>query len=55
MDGNVARFRQFKRLIGIDGGERPPYVCLGCGSRFEVQYHVCPDCGGYRVEHATDG
>jgi Zn finger protein HypA/HybF involved in hydrogenase expression len=26
------------------------YTCLSCGVSYEVQYHVCPECGGYSVE-----
>lgn len=29
---------------------RGAYQCRSCRSRFEGRYHVCPDCGGYRVE-----
>ncbi|EJN60466.1 hypothetical protein HSB1_10690 [Halogranum salarium B-1] len=28
----------------------PAYRCHGCHTGFDVQYHVCPDCGGYSVE-----
>lgn len=26
------------------------YQCRQCYSQFEVQYHVCPTCGSFRVE-----
>jgi hypothetical protein len=26
------------------------YVCLGCETAYDVQYHVCPECGGFSVE-----
>lgn len=29
-----------------------PYVCLACGSRFEVQHHSCPACGGFDVRRS---
>lgn len=40
------------RLQGLLTDEDPtePYLCPGCGSRFELQYHVCPDCGGYSIQ-----
>ncbi|SFQ18468.1 hypothetical protein, partial [Halolamina pelagica] len=40
------------RLQGLLADEDPtePYLCPGCGSRFELQYHVCPDCGGYSIQ-----
>jgi rRNA maturation endonuclease Nob1 len=39
------------RLQGLLSTEDPtePYQCPGCASRFELQYHVCPDCGGYSI------
>jgi rRNA maturation endonuclease Nob1 len=39
------------RLQDLLSTENPtePYQCPGCGSRFELQYHVCPDCGGYSI------
>lgn len=30
--------------------EKPPYECGSCGTRFELQRHVCPQCGGYSIE-----
>jgi rRNA maturation endonuclease Nob1 len=30
------------------------YVCRGCDRRFDLEYHVCPECGGYRVEAEFD-
>lgn len=26
------------------------FICRGCRETFEMEYHVCPECGGYRVE-----
>ncbi|WP_049987621.1 hypothetical protein [Halobellus rufus] len=56
MDGTAA----ISRLLEFAGlGPREPtdaadeqvqYHCLGCGSVYEVQYHVCPECGGFSVE-----
>lgn len=28
------------------------YECKGCGQPFELQYQVCPSCGGFSVERA---
>ncbi|MFA1610408.1 hypothetical protein [Halobellus rubicundus] len=59
MDGTAA----IDRLLALAGvgpresaeaADRPtPYVCKGCGTAFDVQYHVCPECGGYSVEPYT--
>jgi hypothetical protein len=44
----------FARLWCAVGDRRErsssPYVCRGCESLFDVQYHVCPVCGGFSVE-----
>lgn len=29
---------------------RPEYACLACETGYDIQYHVCPECGGYSVE-----
>lgn len=29
---------------------RPEYACLACENGYDVQHHVCPECGGYSVE-----
>jgi rRNA maturation endonuclease Nob1 len=29
---------------------RPDYACLGCERGYDVQHHVCPECGSYSVE-----
>lgn len=26
------------------------YQCQRCRTQFDAQYHVCPECGGYRVD-----
>lgn len=31
---------------------RKAFVCLACGSPFEVQYHSCPVCGSYDLRRA---
>ena len=40
------------RLQGLLSNEDPtePYLCPSCGARFELQYHVCPECGGYSIQ-----
>ena len=27
------------------------YECLACNTRFDRQYQVCPECGGYDIRH----
>ncbi|MFD1684458.1 hypothetical protein [Halobellus litoreus] len=56
MDGTAAIDRLLA-LAGLGPQERTkaterrrPYVCLGCESTYDVQYHVCPNCGGFSVE-----
>lgn len=29
------------------------YQCRNCHASFGAQYHVCPECGGYRVERVN--
>ena len=56
MDGTAAidRLLAFAGLgprESTEATERPsPYVCLGCEAAYDVQYHVCPNCGGFSVE-----
>ena len=56
MDGNGAIDRLLA-LAGVgprgrseSGARTTPYACRGCGETYEVQYHVCPECGGFSVE-----
>jgi len=47
-EGTLGRLIEF---AGFGAQETTgPYTCLSCGASFEVQYHVCPECGGYSVE-----
>jgi rRNA maturation endonuclease Nob1 len=43
------RLVQYVRDWGPELPDRP-YTCLECECLFDVQYHVCPECGGFRVE-----
>jgi hypothetical protein len=58
MDGTVPIGRLL-RLAGLGPRGRPeeserPYACLGCGTGYSVEYHVCPNCGGFSVERTLD-
>ncbi|NHN41296.1 hydrogenase maturation nickel metallochaperone HypA [Halorubellus sp. JP-L1] len=33
-----------------DDDAPPDYVCLSCETDYDVQHHVCPNCGGYSIE-----
>lgn len=39
------------RLLGAES--RGDYKCRGCGSAFDVQYHVCPVCRGFSVDSVS--
>ncbi|MGM0592530.1 MAG: hypothetical protein ACQETI_13075 [Halobacteriota archaeon] len=54
MGGGEDTFGRLKRLAGLTEPEATPYVCLGCQTAFDVQYHVCPECGGYSVERCEE-
>ncbi|AEN05128.1 hypothetical protein Halar_1383 [halophilic archaeon DL31] len=30
------------------------FECRRCGGRYEVQFHVCPCCGGFSVDAVDD-
>jgi rRNA maturation endonuclease Nob1 len=55
MGGSNTPLNRLKRLAGLTDSEPPSYRCHGCQTGFEVQYHVCPDCGSYTVERAERG
>ena len=57
MDGKTGTLGRLKRLAGFgEGEEEDPdqYRCRSCGAGFDVQYHVCPECGGYSVDTRRD-
>ncbi|SDM14233.1 hypothetical protein SAMN04487949_1014 [Halogranum gelatinilyticum] len=54
MGGTIERLGRLKRLVGLSDEETSAYRCHGCGVGFDVQYHVCPDCGSYRVDAVGD-
>jgi len=33
------------------GGERP-YECQTCEAAYDLEYYVCPECGGFSVERS---
>ena len=47
----------FRRLAGwselLGRGEERPYECQTCGSRYDLQHYVCPDCGGHAVDRTV--
>ncbi|WP_203229084.1 hypothetical protein [Halobellus captivus] len=56
MDGTAAISRLLE-LAGVgprestnDAERSVQYRCQGCDSAYDVQYHVCPECGGFSVE-----
>ncbi|MFB6192287.1 MAG: hypothetical protein ABEI11_03080 [Haloarculaceae archaeon] len=44
------RLRAVARAIWRGDGDARPYRCLKCDAAFDLQYHVCPECGSYSVE-----
>jgi rRNA maturation endonuclease Nob1 len=42
-----------RRAIGLDHPAEPPYTCRSCESRFDLQHHVCPVCGGFSIERTV--
>lgn len=50
----MAAIDRLKRLANRDSAEPGVYVCRGCEASFDVQYHVCPACGGYSVDRRCD-
>ncbi|MGQ4554760.1 hypothetical protein [Halobellus sp. GM3] len=60
MDGTAALARLRSLVGGACGGTAAareadgPYACLGCEVTYEVQHHVCPECGGFSVEARTE-
>jgi hypothetical protein len=56
MGGRPGTLERFMRLTGLTeapASERP-YRCRGCRTGFDVQYHVCPECGSFSVESAGE-
>jgi ribosomal protein L37E len=49
----VSALDRFKKLFSTgdpDSDPDRPFVCRGCGERYEVEYYTCPACGGFSVE-----
>lgn len=34
----------------LSRGSKGAYVCKGCGTTYDLQYHVCPRCEGFSIE-----
>jgi hypothetical protein len=49
MSGDGSTLDWLKSVAGVDPPERP-YVCRSCEAGLDVEYHVCPECGGFTVE-----
>jgi rRNA maturation endonuclease Nob1 len=56
MGGSQRTLGRLIELAGLSASESRSrsYVCRSCGRTFEVQYHVCPECGGYSVDPRDD-
>ncbi|QCJ47670.1 hydrogenase maturation nickel metallochaperone HypA [Haloprofundus sp. MHR1] len=54
MSGTDSALSRLKRLAGLTSEEELPYVCLSCETGYDVQYHVCPNCGSYAVERRPE-
>lgn len=46
----AARTGILERLAAPFESVDRPYRCLRCRASFELQHHVCPECGSYTVE-----
>ncbi|QSG02846.1 Uncharacterized protein AArcS_1636 [Natranaeroarchaeum sulfidigenes] len=46
---NVSLTGRLKHYV-YRSSEGEPYMCGNCGAEFDIQYHVCPECGGFGVE-----
>ncbi|MFB6298452.1 MAG: hypothetical protein ABEH56_08025 [Salinirussus sp.] len=45
-------FDRAKEVSGIADDGDGSYVCLACGTSFDVQHHTCPVCGSFDVRCA---
>jgi hypothetical protein len=50
MGGTDDALGRLKRWAGLTAAPTGSYRCRSCDEAFDVQYHVCPKCGGYSVE-----
>ena len=37
-------------VLSVRDSRARPYEYQQCGNAFTVQYHSCPECGGYSIE-----
>jgi rRNA maturation endonuclease Nob1 len=45
-----------RSIGGLLATGRPlPYECRTCGAGYELEYYVCPACGGFSVERRDHG
>lgn len=47
----MGKLKKTGQALGTDG-ESSLYVCLSCGTGFEVQHHVCPVCESFDVRRS---
>ncbi|WP_435347717.1 hypothetical protein [Haloarchaeobius sp. HRN-SO-5] len=48
--GSLDDVRRRLRAAVLTETEGSEYVCRSCESGYDVQHHICPDCGSYSVE-----
>ena len=56
MGGTSGTLARVIRLAGLTDAptSKRAYRCKGCSTGFDVQYHVCPECGGFSVEPTVE-
>jgi len=46
----VSVFERLKGITESDDSGGIEYECHSCGTRFEVQRQVCPECEGFHID-----
>lgn len=47
--GNVGLVTELRTTF-LSTAHDPEYQCQQCSTHFDCQFHVCPECGSYRIE-----